>query len=302
MAALDLLLWEALSLTVKVLPYYALGTLLAGFLDVYGKGGAYRMQLRKGGLFAVVLAALAGALLPVCSCGIVPLVTALLAGGVPLGPAVAFLIAGPGLNPATFSMTAGALGTDFAVARLVCTLALSIGAGVLVNTLLAFGWLRVDRDLQPIERICPCAWQKTSAVRGWARFALAWLRGGEMCIGFARYLGLGIVAGAALAVFVGPEWVGRHLVGPAAVPLAALAGVPMYVCTCAEIPIVLPLMAKGMSTAAAVTFLLAGPGVSLFSFVLLASIFRVRLLLLYASIFLVGSMALGYLAGFFLGR
>ena len=46
MDAARLFLWEALSLTVMVLPYFALGVLLAGFLDVYGKGGAYRLRLR----------------------------------------------------------------------------------------------------------------------------------------------------------------------------------------------------------------------------------------------------------------
>jgi uncharacterized membrane protein YraQ (UPF0718 family) len=48
--------------------------------------------------------------------------------------------------------------------------------------------------------------------------------------------------------------------------------------------------------------LLAGPGVSAFSLILLGSVFRARLLVLYAGTFLVGSMALGWLAGLVLAR
>jgi hypothetical protein len=297
MDTLTLFLWELVFLAVSVLPYYAAGTLLAGVLDVYGGGGAFRMRLRAGGPIAVVLAALAGAVIPVCSCGVVPIVTALLAGGVPLAPAVAFLAAGPTMNPATLSMTAGALGTEIAIARLAATLVLSVGTGFLIIVLVKRGWLRIDRDVRPIERTCPCAWKSSSGPRGIGRFVLAWLRGGELFIGFARYLAFGIALGAAIDVLVGPAWVARHLTGPAAVPLAAIAGVPLYVCTCSEIPIALPLMAKGMSQAALVTFLLAGPGVSAFSLALLGSIFRARLLLFYAGMFVVGSMALGWLAG-----
>ena len=302
MDAARLFLWEALSLTVMVLPYFALGVLLAGFLDVYGKGGAYRLRLRADGLGAVALATLAGALIPACSCGIVPLVTALIAGGVPLAPAIAFLVSGPSINPAVLSMTAGALGVEIAAARLVCTLALAMGAGTLTMVMLRRGWLRLERDLRPVERICPCAWAATPSTRGAARFALAWLRAGEFFVGLAPYLAAGIVLGAAIAAATTPQWVARHLTGPAAVPFAALAGAPLYICTCAEIPITAPLMAQGMNPAAIVTFLLAGPGVSLFSFVLLASLFRVRLLLFYAGMFLAGSIALGFLAGPFLVR
>ncbi len=301
MDTLKLFLWEALSLAVKVLPYFALGVLLAGVLDVYGKGGAYRLRLRAGGMGSIVLATLAGAVIPACSCGIVPLVTALIAGGVPLAPAIAFLVAGPSMNPATLSMTAGVLGAEIAIARLACAIALSLGAGTLVMIMLERGWIRPDRDLRPVERICPCAWKATSETRGMARVALAWLRGGEILVGLAPYLVLGVALGAAIATLATPQWVARHLGGPAAVPIAALAGVPLYVCTCAEIPITVPLVAQGMSPAAVVTFLLAGPGVSAFSFVLLASLFRARLLIMYAGMFLAGSMALGYLAGLFLG-
>ncbi|MBN1418290.1 MAG: permease, partial [Planctomycetes bacterium] len=239
--------------------------------------------------------------IPICSCGVVPVVTGLIAGGVPLAPAVAFLVAAPMMNPATYTMTAGALGADIAASRLVGALALSIAAGFVALALERAGWIRPDRDLRPVRRVCPCAWDAGAAPAGARRFLLAWLRGGEILIGFARYIAIGIAIGAAIGVLVRPEWVGRWFAGAVGVPAAALLGVPLYLCTCSEIPVSLPLLAKGMSKAALIAFLLAGPGVSVFSLVLIGSLFGKRLIVLYAGGFLIGSMLLGWIAGLALG-
>lgn len=293
--------WQSIDLAVKVLPYFAIGVLIAGFLEVYAGGGVLRRKLLGRPAATILIAALLGAVIPICSCGVVPVVTGLIAGGVPLAPAIAFLVSAPMMNPATYAMTAGALGADVGTARLVCALALSIGAGLAVLALERAGWIRADRDVRPVRRICPCAWDAGALPRGGRRFLIAWLRGGEILIGFAKYLGIGIVLGAGIAVLVRPEWIVRSLSGAIGIPVAALVGVPLYICTCSEIPVALPLVAKGMSKAALVTFLLAGPGTSVFSLIMIASLFGKRLLIFYAGGFLAGSMILGGLAGLALG-
>ena len=86
----------------------------------------------------------------------------------------------------------------------------------------------------------------------------------------------------------------RYLSGAWAIPLAAGAGVPLYLCSCAEVPIALALLREGLDSAALLTFLLAGPGVSVFSLALLSSVLRPRLLVAYAVTFLAGSMLVGF--------
>ena len=61
-------------------------------------------------LLAVVSAALMGALSPFCSCGVIPIIVALLAMGVPLAPVMAFWLASPLMDPSMFVMTASVLG------------------------------------------------------------------------------------------------------------------------------------------------------------------------------------------------
>lgn len=50
-----------------------------------------------------------GSLSPLCSCGVVPVIAALLATGVPLAPVMAFLIASPIMDPVMFILTAAGL-------------------------------------------------------------------------------------------------------------------------------------------------------------------------------------------------
>jgi uncharacterized membrane protein YraQ (UPF0718 family) len=126
------------------------------------------------------------------------------------------------------------------------------------------------------------------------RGAHALYHGGETFVGLFRFVLLGVALGAILDVLIRPELVADHFGGLLSIPLAAVAGVPLYVCSCAEVPIALSLLRKGFEPSAILTFLLAGPGISVFSLVMLGSILKPRVLLYYATVFLAGSIAIGW--------
>jgi hypothetical protein len=77
-------------------------------------------------------AAAAGSLLAVCSCTIVPLFAGIYKKGAGLGPAITFLFFAPAANVLALSYTGSILGAEFAVARLVLSLAFGIGIGMLM--------------------------------------------------------------------------------------------------------------------------------------------------------------------------
>ena len=77
------------------------------------------------------------------------------------------------------------------------------------------------------------------------------------------------------------------------VVVAALLAVPMYVCTCSDVPMVSALITKGMGGGAALAFLLGGPGLSIPSLTMLSGVFKKRLLLVYAAVSLVGCVVAG---------
>ncbi|HEY3313500.1 MAG TPA: permease [Anaerolineales bacterium] len=76
--------------------------------------------------------ALAGSLLAVCSCTIVPLFAGIYKKGAGLGPAITFLFFAPAANILALIYTGGVIGPDLAFARLALSLAFGIGIGLIM--------------------------------------------------------------------------------------------------------------------------------------------------------------------------
>ncbi|UCH58608.1 MAG: permease, partial [Anaerolineales bacterium] len=87
------------------------------------------------------LATLVGAFSPFCSCSVIPLVAALLIGGVPLAPVMSFWIASPSMDPEIFFLSVAMLGWELAAVRLLTTLLLSLSAGFATHWFVQRGWL-----------------------------------------------------------------------------------------------------------------------------------------------------------------
>lgn len=80
-------------------------------------------------------AALAGSLIAVCSCTIVPLFAGVYRKGAGIGPAITFLFFAPAGNIMALAYTGSILGADFAIARLILCLVFGIGIGLLMATI-----------------------------------------------------------------------------------------------------------------------------------------------------------------------
>jgi uncharacterized membrane protein YraQ (UPF0718 family) len=75
---------------------------------------------------------MAGSLLAVCSCTIVPLFAGIHKKGAGIGPAVTFLFFAPAANILALAYTGVAIGPDLAFARLFLSLAFGIGVGLIM--------------------------------------------------------------------------------------------------------------------------------------------------------------------------
>jgi uncharacterized protein len=80
-------------------------------------------------------AALAGSVLAVCSCTIVPLFAGIYKKGAGIGPAITFLFFAPAANILALIYTGGVIGPDLALARLFLSLAFGIGIGLIMALL-----------------------------------------------------------------------------------------------------------------------------------------------------------------------
>ncbi len=92
-------------------------------------------------VIAIILATFVGAFSPLCSCSVIPVVAALLIGGVPLAPVMSFWLASPSMDPEIFFLSASTLGWDLAIWRLAATLILSLAGGFIIHFTVQRGWL-----------------------------------------------------------------------------------------------------------------------------------------------------------------
>ena len=87
------------SITVQALPFLVLGVLVSAGIAAWVSPAALRRVLPRQQALAVPVAGLAGAALPGCECGSVPVAGRLVARDVPPAAAVTFLLAAPNADP-----------------------------------------------------------------------------------------------------------------------------------------------------------------------------------------------------------
>jgi uncharacterized membrane protein YraQ (UPF0718 family) len=81
--------------------------------------------------------AISGGILAVCSCTVLPLFAGIYRMGAGLGPATAFLYAGPAINVLAVILTARVLGVEIGIARALGAVGLSVVAGLLLAAIFA---------------------------------------------------------------------------------------------------------------------------------------------------------------------
>ena len=92
--------WFTAQAALNVAPFFALSIALAAYAKASGAENLIaRAFTGPPGSVMIVVASLMGALSPFCSCGVIPVIAALLATGVPLAPVMAFWLASPLMDP-----------------------------------------------------------------------------------------------------------------------------------------------------------------------------------------------------------
>lgn len=117
----------ALAAFIDVLPFLLLSVALAAGAKASGADAMIARAFIGREARMVAVASAFGALSPFCSCGVIPIIAALLSMGVPLAPVMAFWLASPLMDPSMFALTIGTLGLEFAVAKSLA----AVGVGLL---------------------------------------------------------------------------------------------------------------------------------------------------------------------------
>ncbi len=132
--------WEALYLTRWYAQEHVILCLIpaffiAGATAVFVSQGSVMKYLGAGAkkVLAYGVASVSGTLLAVCSCTVLPLFAGIYGMGAGLGPAAAFLYAGPAINVLAIIFTARVLGLELGVARAAGAVVFSIVIGLCMH-------------------------------------------------------------------------------------------------------------------------------------------------------------------------
>jgi len=150
---------------LHIWPYLLVTIPLAVAVNMSGASKYINRAFQARPMLAIILATAVGAFSPFCSCGVIPVIAALLMSGVPLAPVMSFWIASPSMDPEIFFLSVSTIGWELAVWRLGATLVLSLGAGFATHFFMGRGWLG-----QHILR----RQQTTTAQSTWALLKRGW--------------------------------------------------------------------------------------------------------------------------------
>ena len=292
-----------LAAILHVLPFLLLSISIAAYAKASGADNLIARAFQGRTLPMIACAAAMGALSPFCSCGVIPLIAALLTMGVPLAPVMAFWLASPLMDPSMFVLTTGTLGVQFALAKT----AAAIGVGLLGG----FGIWMIQRSgglAQPLREgngSCggsavrapkPLVWRfwhddaRRSAFMSSARDNLLFL---------GKWLTLAFVLESLMLAFVPADWVIQAVGGNGWLPVvgAALVGVPAYLNGYAALPLVGGLIEQGMAPGAGMAFLIAGGVTSIPAAIAVYALARPPVFFAYLSFAFIGAITAGLLYG-----
>ena len=284
-----------------VAPYLLLSIAIAAWAGATGADNLIARAFTGAPLMMIGLAALAGGLSPFCSCGVIPLIAALLAMGVPLSAVMAFWLASPVMDPSMFVLTSGVLGIDFALAKTLAALGLGLYGGLVVHLLDRQGALSAAlRDGignggcggGKIRAPKPVMWRFWTDPTRRATFGREAL---STSLFLAKWLLLAFVLESLMLAYVPAETVTATLGGTGLVPIAiaTLVGVPAYLNGYAALPLVGGLIDQGMSPGAGLAFLVAGGVTSIPAAVAVWALVKPRVFALYIALSLTGAFAAG---------
>ncbi len=284
-------------------PFLILSIAVAAWAGATGADNLIARAFTGTPIVMIALAALAGGVSPFCSCGVIPLIAALLAMGVPLSAVMAFWLASPVMDPSMFVLTTGVLGLEFAVAKTLAAIGLGMFGGWATHLLTRAGGLSAPlregignggcggtkvRDPKPVMWRF---WEDAERRAKFGREALG------VTLFLAKWLTLAFLLESLMLAFIPAETVTSVLGGSGLAPIAlgTLVGVPAYLNGYAALPLVGGLIEQGMAQGAGLAFLVAGGVTSLPAALAVWALVKPRVFLLYLALSLSGAFAAGLL-------
>ena len=222
-------------------------------------------------------AALFGAPLPLCSCGVLPVALGLRRAGASKEATVSFLISTPETSIDSVTVTYALMGPILAVYRPLAAVMSAMLTGVMVAFIKEEPRPQVDQPVSDCGAGATCcvstdkSVESTSccdsssiAVEQTSKFKRAmYFAGAELLDDISRWLAFGIVFAGVMVTLVPEGWLAQWGGGLGAMLIMLVVGIPMYICAVASTPVAAGLLVAGVSPGAVLVFSLVGPATNI---------------------------------------
>lgn len=243
-------------------PYIVLGFVIAGILKFYVPQNVLQKHVGAKTHLSLLKSVTIGSILPLCSCGTIPLGIGLYRSGGAIGNIFAFMISTPILSPVLVALALSFLGVKLTVTFVIIAVVGSYAIGFIAN--------RIFKSVQESKtgETCQNEYEydnpvnkqpksKLSKTLKWSFFEL----GSDVSVDIT--IGLGIAA--LLLTLLPMEFISSFLGQQDIYTLfyVILLGIPVYACSIPSIPVIQGLLLLGATPGAAIAYLIAGPATNL---------------------------------------
>ena len=292
-----------LALSLEAAPWLVLGLVIGGLIKALVPTRFLQKHLSGNGFVSILKAALFGAPLPLCSCGVIPAALGLRRAGASKSATVSFLVSTPETGVDSVTISYALLGPFMAIVRPIAAIVSAITAGLLVG--------RSEDDEQSlirnqIDEIDCCSSEADKVAQEDSNCCSSTTESPSCCessekkntnaccdtssnsntyqqqSGFLKkawsgivysfdtlfvdvlfWLIVGLVFAALVKTFVPITFLAEWGSGLPAMLVMLVIGIPMYVCATASTPIAAGLLLAGVSPGTAMVFLMAGPATNI---------------------------------------
>lgn len=270
---------------------------IAGLLHNLISPERFQRSIGNTKISSLLKSTISGMLLPICSCGVIPIGISMYYSGAYLGPVLAFMTSTPIINPVAVILCLGLLGPKITLIYVISGFLVPMIVGMLGNHLSGKELFMPGIDGEKIELE-----EENIGVGEKIKEGMLWSFQ-ELAPTISKYVILGmLMAGAIMTVFP-QDLIQKYLGNPGVLSLAniSILACVMYVCAVGHIPFIAALVASGASPGIAITFLIAGAATNLPELISMYKVIGRRTVLIYSTTLVISSWIVGYITNKLLG-
>lgn len=292
--------WDFLLISSE---WIVISLILSGIIHAFVRPQVLQKSIGNKKISSLIKTTISGAILPICSCGVLPLALSLYRTGAYLGPTLSFLVSTPIINPAAIIVAFAMLGKEITIIYILCGIFIPLIIGILGNT---FGGKELIAPevlkLQSMNIKIPET--NYADKTPWYKKLYNGILWGfnNLGIEISRFILIGTLFGAVLLTVVPQSFVMQYLSNPKLVSILGitLVGCMMYVCALGHIPLIAALISAGASPGIAIAFLITGVATNISELISIYKLIGKRTLIIYLVSMLFFGILIGYITNILL--